>query len=159
MGAALKLARDHWHDKFHEAEEAEVERKRAHAEERRKVETLYRTSPREPPRLIDEGLSGDGARDEASLAWAEARLAELGLVAHTEANVKSYTADADGFVVYADPLPQGEIRFAVYRTSVTQGKKPRVLTKYRWSFSLRDTWKKDLRGKYEDRLAQLTAPR
>jgi hypothetical protein len=150
----MSLARDYWHEKFNEAEETEERLKRERLEERRKIETLYRTAPDEI-RLIDESVGyGESPRDDAGMAWAEERLAGLGFEAKTEGNVKSYTDERKDLVVFADPRRPGEISFSVYRKSLTKGKTPRVKYKYVTSFGLSDKWKHDLRGKYESRLPQ-----
>jgi hypothetical protein len=157
MEAAVLLARDYWHDKFHAADEAEDEQKRAQIAQRKKTETLYRIAPDREPELFDERAYGGVPRDEDSLAWAEGRLIDLSFQTALEGNVKSYTDEREAFTVYADPRMKGEIKFTVYRKSPTKGKTaPRVRTKYLHSFSLKDNWKNDIRGKYESRIAQIT---
>jgi hypothetical protein len=103
--------------------------------------------------LIDEGLYGASARDEAGLAWAENRLAELGFPVASNANVRSYASDHGDFAVFADPRRTGEIRFAVYRKPLPT--KPPRNGRYRayvGSFFLMDSWKHDIQQKYQSRL-------
>jgi hypothetical protein len=154
MSAAMSLAREYWHKQFHESDMAEERLKRERLEERRRIENLYRTEL-DKTELVDEGIGyGNTPRDESGMAWAEERLAGLGFEPKTEGNVKSYTDEREDFVVFADPRRPGEIRFQVYRKSLTKGKTPRVKYKYVTSFGLSDKWKNDLRGKYESRLPQ-----
>ncbi len=159
MGAAVRLARDYWHDKFHAIEEEEAAQKRAHTAQRKKTETLYRIAPDREPELLDEGLSyGATPRNESELVWAEQRLVALGFQVTCEDNVKSYTDEREDFVVYADPRANGEIRFMVCRKPLPKkSRTPRVRTGYATSFFLKDTWKHDIQGKYEIRLAQAAA--
>jgi hypothetical protein len=158
MEAAVSLARDYWHDKFHPAEEAEEAEKRDRLAQRKKRGTLYRTSPYLEPQLIDEAIGfGAAPRDESELAWAEQRLEALGFQITREGNVKCYTNDRESFVAYADPRTRGGIEITVFRKPVSgrgRGRRtrPAVLT----SFRLMDTWRNDLRGKYESRLPKMS---
>lgn len=153
MKAVMDLAHEHWNEKFRPAEDAEQEQRRLQLLQRRKVETRYCVEPAGEPQLIDEELYGRLARDEAGLSWAEGRLAELGFAVANNADVKSYVSDHTDFVVFADPRGKGEIRFLVYRKPVPT--KPARNGRHRpcvGSFFLLDSWKHDIRQKYQSRL-------
>jgi len=153
MDAVLKLARDHWHEKFHASDEAERAQARAVLEDRRNSETLYRLAPSDKPVLLDEGLtySWRPARDDNELSWAETRLAALGFKVLMEGRIKAYVKEHGEFVVYADPRPKGEIVFSLHMTGPKTKKRPRWI---RPTFSIRDAWKNDLHDKYENRCSQ-----
>jgi hypothetical protein len=157
MKTALGLARDYWDERFREADQAEEVAKRKRLEERKRTETLYRTAPDGDPQLIDEWIwFGTKARDHGQLAWAEARLNELGFATLSEGNVTSYLSERGDFVIYADPRGNGRIIFNVYKKpnkSLSQkGRKPRVRIAPRNTFYLQDNWRNDIFSKYETRL-------
>ncbi len=122
--------------------------------QRKKTEILYKIAPNRESELIDEGI-GFGAvpRNADELAWAENRLVDLGFQISREANIKSYISEQESFVVYADPRAKGEIKFTVNKKPLSKSSRKRF-----WgnSFSLKDNWKNDIRGKYESRVAQAT---
>jgi hypothetical protein len=154
FGAAMSLARDYWHVKFHDQEVAEEAEKQARILERKKTEALYQIAPNEEPELIDERAGySNSPRNAEEMAWAEERLSELGFQINSEGNVKSYISEMENFVVYADPRSNGEIRFTVYKKPLPKRRRRALWNR---SFSLKDNWKHDLRGKYESRLAQAT---
>lgn len=150
MHAAEALARDYWHDKFHEADAANERMKILEHEQRRASEPLYRIGPKEPPKLIDEGIwSSENTRDKQSLDWAEDRLNALGFTATKDRNVRSYTLEMDGVLICADPRQFGRIVFSVYPqapggTKKTRGRGPRFTP----TFYMLDGWKHDLPGKF-----------
>lgn len=147
---AMRLARDAWHEKFHKQEEAEKRKMEA----RRRRETVYKTGPSQSPELIDKLSSWQRARRPDELAWAEKRLATLGFKIASDGSVKSYIDERDHFVVYADPRAKNRIGFSVYEKSVATGHNPPII-----SFSLLDSWKHDLPGKYQGRLPRVTEER
>ena len=148
--AAEKLARNHWHDEFSAAEKAEAIEKQKHTIQRRKTEILYKIAPNREPELIDEGF-GIVPRSDDEMAWAENRLVDLGFQISCETNIKSYINEQESLVVYADPRAKGEIKFTVYKKPLSKSNRKRY-----WgnSFSLKDNWKNDIRGKYESRVTQ-----
>jgi hypothetical protein len=157
MKAALGLAREYWHKQFHAAEQAEEVAKRECLEERKRTETLYRTMPDKDPQLLDEGY-GTRAREQAQLVWAESRLAELGFQTTSEGNVKSYLSERIDFVIYADPRASGQITFRLYKKPLPKkGRTARLRSARISTFYLLDSWKNDIRGKYETRLSSAMA--
>jgi hypothetical protein len=134
--------------KWDEAEEARIN-------ERRKSEILFVISYGSSPKLIDEGLYGEHVRTPDSLASAEKRLVEMGFSLHSDGHVKSYTFDRDNFLVFADPRAEGYIEFLIY-------KKPLPKSGHRLSngdfhrLRVYDTWKRNLREKFECRFAKVT---
>ena len=155
--AAFAIARDHWNEKFRPAEKAKSGAQQSLIKTRRLSETLYRIAPDLQPHLLGEGLSsfGDGLRNEEQLAWAEQRLTNLGFLIAVESNVKCYMADLGGFVVYADPRGTEKISFTVYKKPIPKAtSEPRQ--RFEPRFELRDSWKNDIRSKYEVRLARAT---
>lgn len=158
FNAVSALAWDCWNGQFSAAEEAERKAKQTHTASRKQSETLYRTAPDLEPSLIDEGaaLYGRIPRDAASMVWAEQRLEALGFEIILEGAVKSYLSERGDFVVYADPRALGIIEFAAYKKPLPKlGRRLRVWAFKR--FGLQDSWKSDIRGKYESRLAKLMA--
>jgi len=150
--AAERLARNYWHDEFSAIEEANAIEKKKRIIQRKKAEILYKTAPNSEPELKDEGIGfGTVPRNDDELAWAENRLVDLGFQIICDANIKSYISEQDSLVVYADPRAKGEIRFTVYKKPLSKNNRKRF-----WgnSFSLKDNWKNDIRGKYESRVAQ-----
>jgi hypothetical protein len=156
MEAATRLACDYWHDKFYAATQAEEAQKRARIAERKQSETLYRIAPDREPELIDEGIGYRAtARNENELAWAERRLVDLGFQIICEERIKSYTSEHEDFVVYADPRANGEITFRAYKKPLPrQSRVRRIRTGAFNFFRLMDSWKNDIRGKYQTRLAK-----
>ncbi|MEX2494822.1 MAG: hypothetical protein WD448_01970 [Woeseia sp.] len=153
MYAAEALARDYWYEQFSE-EEAENERKKiTDQQQRRASELLYCIGPESPPALIDEGVwPPEEVRSKKSMDWAEDRLGLLGFTVSTDGNVKSYTREMDGILVYADPRRSGRIDFCVY-TQPREGSKKARGHKLRFTptFYIMDRWKNDLPGKFVDR--------
>jgi hypothetical protein len=156
MEAATNLARDYWHDKFHAAEEAAEAEKQARTAQRKRSEMLFQARPDRDPQLIDEEIGyGATPRNDSELAWAEQRLVDLGFQITSEANVKSYVSEHEDFVVYADPRTKGEITFTVYKKPLPKrGRVPRIRKNFLNYFRLMDSWKNDIREKYEARLAK-----
>jgi hypothetical protein len=153
----LDLAHEYWNEKFRPAEDAEEEQRCLQLAHRKKVETRYRVGAAGAPQLIDEGIYGKAARDEAGLAWAENRLVELGFPAATNANVRSYVREYGDFVVFADPRGKGEIRFAVYRKPPPTKPRSGRQRGYVGSFALLDGWKHEIKQKYQSRLDGVTS--
>ncbi|GAB7540985.1 hypothetical protein [Cupriavidus sp. 8B] len=155
VDAAFRLARDHWNEKFAAAEQEAWDAERATKAQRRKTETLYRTSPDNEPRLLDEGShSWAPSRTREQLKWAEDRLRSLGFQCVTDGNILSWTDEREDCVVYADPRLAGRIDFEVWRTPLP--KRPRTSSRLRrlpGRFHLLDSWKKDLPAKYAQRVA------
>ena len=115
MAAAMRLARDYFQDKFHEAEERERHERLLRTQRREKTALLYLIDPRQDPCLLDESLDfGATPRDAAEMAWVEQRLTDLGFLSTTENNIKQYILDSGDFIVFADPRARGQINFRVY---------------------------------------------
>jgi hypothetical protein len=144
----MALARQTWHEDFHEKAEAEARAANAQRLKRKKSETLYRTTRNGPAELHDEGIGTATARKESDLPWAENRLLHLGFEIVNNGKVKSYIYELDDLIVYADPRVEGEIKFVVYSKRVLDRSRKHPIS----SFSLKDNWKNDIRGKYEARL-------
>ncbi len=161
FAAVDALAQDYWHHQFSTAEEAEAEKEQAQRQARttlrRRLEQLYRVAPDLEPRLIDEGLDhGKIPRNAVSMKWAERRLKLLGFEIVREGTVRSYLSDRGDFAVYADPRTHGSIEFAIFKKPLPKmGRQMRVWAFKR--FDLQDSWKNDVRGKYESRLANFMA--
>lgn len=157
--AAFKLARDHWNEKFSEAEELEWVAKQTAIEVRRKGETLYLVSPGVEPKLLDEGYSFHPPRTPESLSWAEARLISLGFQRSADGKVISWTDDRDDFVVFADPRSTGRLEFQVWKKPLPKNRKASSKLRFpQSSFHLLDSWKNDLQGKYVKRLNDAGIP-
>lgn len=150
MEAVYALASEHWSrqtSKWKEIEEAHINKRRA-------SETLFVTSYKGTPQFIDEGHWGP-ARNPESLAWAEQRLVEIGFILHSDGNVKSYTMDRDNFFVFADPRSTGYIEFLIYKKPLPESGH-RLRTGDYPQIRVQDSWKHDLRGKFERRWAEVT---
>ncbi len=154
--ATIDLARDYWDKRFRASDLAEEAEKNARIAERRKTETLYRIKPESPPELINESLNfRELARDEKGLAWAEQRLKDLGFQIRVEENVKSYTREHGEIIVCADPRPSRVIEFRAYKRTPAghfSRRYGRIYVIGNWT--LFDTWKKNLRLKYEAWIAR-----
>jgi hypothetical protein len=145
FGAAMNLARDHWGDRFREKQAEEAA---SIARERRRSETLYKIDPNKSPVLIDEGISFIYCRGVVEMAWAEDRLLAFGFKIDLDGNVKSYTSESEGFIVYADPRMDHRIEFSIYRKPFAQGRAERPIG----YFGLSDFWKNNIDQKYQSRL-------
>lgn len=151
---AAYLARDHWQKEFAVAERIEQQVMSLELARRRQVELLYRTSPFDDDLLLDECIwFGERSRNDDELTWAESRLTSLGLRKHIEGNVCAWVDDRDDWVVYADIRIFGRIVFSVWKKPLPKHK-PANAHKYNMKkFCLYDTWKHDLKAKYEVRLS------
>jgi hypothetical protein len=154
MREVVRLARQYWHDTYHEQNETERIAAEQRINEREKSETLYRTGPGDEPKLIEKGLwSLKGARSLEQLTWAEQRLDELGFKITMDGNVKSYIREHDAVTVYADPRGNREIAFLAYKKLLPgQRLTPRHAAELS-RFSLSDAWKHKLLSKYESFVA------
>ncbi|CAI8823485.1 hypothetical protein [Methylocaldum szegediense] len=154
LEAAFALAKEYWHEKFHAEEQIEKAQEEERRRQRKASEVLYRIAPDREPELIDEGfIFGGTFRNESELAWAEQRLAYLGFQITCEDNVKSYTSEMENWVIYADPRVNGKIEFRAYKKPLPKkARGPHVRTGISGYFYLMDSWKHDLRKKYESRL-------
>ncbi|MCL2058061.1 MAG: hypothetical protein FWH01_03240 [Oscillospiraceae bacterium] len=148
---AEKLALDYWNEKFSEMETKIEIQKQQDLRVRRQNESLFKITPFEEV-LYDEHLWGKIPRNEDQLNWAEHRLSELGFLKITEERRISWLDEYENHVVYADIRGNGRIDFSVWKKPLpkrtTNPNKYRVL-----SFYFLDTWKNNLKQKYE---AQLT---
>lgn len=145
--AAWRLAREHWNSKWRQAEIEEEAKSREQVAERRRTEVLFRTRPDRAPELRDQAYEPRAAGDWPAV---EERLRALGFVESLEGSVKAYTREHDDCLVYADPRSKGRIDFVVCPKPVPKryGRKGHYLRQ----FSLLDSWKNDLEGKYQLRL-------
>lgn len=150
---AQRLAREHWNDKFTETEKIEWQEKQEELARRRQSETIYQISPFDGGELLDEGVGfGEESRSLDALTWAESRLAALGLEKNVEGNIQSWVDDRESWIVYADIRSSGRIRFSVWKKPLPK-RRPTSTYRYKISeFYLLDTWKNDLKSKYESRL-------
>jgi hypothetical protein len=103
MKAGEGLARSQWDRKFHPRWSPEHEAMQAKLKLRRSKEAHYLISPHVAPRLLDEDLYPGQVRSSESLAWAEARFAELGFQVSMKTKVRAYTWETSSAVAYADP--------------------------------------------------------
>jgi hypothetical protein len=147
------LAQDYWRSKFADQDQAEEDAKEAQLAERRKSETLYRTTPGGKSELIDAGYYGT-VRTPDGLQWAEDRLRGLGFTIDCTDRVWSATWSDAEFTVYADPRLPGQISFRAYPTAGAR-RRARHIGRYH-PFSLPDAWKHDLPGKFRARLPKTT---
>ena len=147
FNAALQLAHAYWNVKFQREDEAAAAER---LQQRRSSEILYYVGPDEPTKLIDEGLYFPRTRHQEELTWAEDRLRQFGFETVIEGNVKSYIISSETFIVYADPLAFGEIRFIVYMKSSPNR------TSREASFCFKDKWKNDICQKFQSRLLRAT---
>jgi len=156
MKTALRLAHEHWEEKFSASEKVAEEQKRIRTAERKQSETLFRVEVLGEPLLIDEALTyGATARTAEELAWAEERLADIGFMVSWDGTVKSYIMDREDYVVLADPRAKGQIQFRIYKKPLP--KKLRQVRAGRMnSFMMPNSWKHNVRGKFESRFAQVT---
>lgn len=151
LDATMRLAREYWDEKFHEAELAEEQAKQAALAARKKSETLYRVSPHNEPDLADATFRSE-VRDPEGMLWAEGRLKSLGFQVRIDGMIKTYLDERPDFVVYADPRLKGEIKFTVFKLPLKKKRRHGP----NWSpdpyFRLSDSWKNDLPQKYETRV-------
>lgn len=147
----MSLAHDYWQSEYADVEKAEEAKKRDRLAQRKKSEVLYRTAPDLESELIDERFSfGGNPRSKKELDWVEERLTSLGFQITCDANVKSYTNEHGDFVVYADPRQRGRVDFNVFPRN---HKRSRSHLRLGWtSFYMLDSWKRELRKKYEVRV-------
>jgi hypothetical protein len=129
----------------------------ARARRRKGGEALYRIDLESEPVLVDEGVSG-GARRPDQLEWAETRLVdELGFSHRVEGVVVSYERLVDGFIVLADPRHSGRLAFRVYAVrDPGAARRRRTIPRY-GTFSVPDSWKRDLRAKLDTLMQQAIA--
>lgn len=149
MDAAWKDAREFGRERFQAARIAE---ERAIAE-RRLTEPVFMVTP-DKLLFADEHTWDGGARDPASVEFAEQRLADLGFVRYQERNVSSYQRAYQEHAIIADPRTMGRIDFAVY-TPKHKGK--RIEWVSRGDFKLTDHTKNDLSNKLAVRIAECLA--
>lgn len=155
MDAVMAIARNTWDDRFQAAEYEEEERDRQLIAERKRTELLYRVAADSQAELIDEGLYGGKARSREEIAWAEERLATLGFTTTRDGNVVSYTDERADFVVFADPRASGQIRFLAFKKPLPKRPRRTGLRKgLLGSFIVMDSWKKDIKAKYERRVVE-----
>ena len=152
LRAVFQLAQDYLYPKFREADEKRDAERRQILDERKKVEPLFTVGP-DDNRLLDEDASiegGEHVRNEASLAWAIARLSDLGFTEQQTGNARAFMRPMDSFVVYADPRRLGVISFTIYREADAKPRKlRRVPPRARGWFSLKDAWRNDLGKKFD----------
>jgi hypothetical protein len=150
---AHKLALDDWFERFHEAEENQRVERENKKRQRRSTETTYQVDPFGPPKLLEEDVySVEGIRTPEQMLFVKKRLEDLGLEKRLESNVETWVDDRANWVVYADPRQSGRIDFTVWKKPLPK-RRPVNSYKYRiGSFHLLDSWKNDLKKKYEARL-------
>lgn len=151
MFAACELARECWNDEFNKKEQAEQIEKLKQEKQRKLTEIIYLTDPNYPPELINLNSPIDKARNDEGLVWSENRLIELGFKINLEGNVKSYTDERKEFVIYADPRYEKGISFRAFKKSLS--KHLRLIPLHR-QYKILDTWKHDLKTKYENWIAK-----
>jgi hypothetical protein len=151
---AHKLALDDWFERFHETEESQRVEREHKKQQRRSTETTYQVDPFGPPKLMDEDTySGEGARTSEQMLFARRRLEQLGLEKRFESNVEAWVDERPDWIVYSDPRKSDRIYFTVWKKPLPK-RRPVSSYKYRIrSFYLLDSWKNDLKKKYESRLS------
>jgi hypothetical protein len=160
LSPVLDLARDHWRPRFEKAEAENRAKREAELAERRTRESLLLLGPNEQPVLNDERLDFDRQpRDQESMGWAEARLAQLGFELTESDRVRSFTKLIEDYVVYADPRAQGEVKFFVRRAASPAPRRRRSHGTERYqTFVLPDKWRHQLDDKFSVRLAAAVQP-
>lgn len=153
--AARDLARQYGHDQFAALEEQERLDKLDELASRRKIETVYQTSPLNEPLLMSEHIwSSENVRNPDQLIWAEDRLLDLGFQKQINGNIEAWTDEHEKWVVYADHRQVGRINFTAWKKPLPK-RTPSNTYKYRLNyFHLLDSWKKNLKEKYEKRLPE-----
>lgn len=151
---ALKVAHEDWERRFSEEEEKNRQEQYRKQEERRKVEKLYRIEPLDAPKLLDEGMFySEKSRTEEQMESVAGRLSELGLSRIVEGNVEAWVNDRGNYIVYADHRQLGRINFTIWKKPLPK-RSIKASYKYRiGAFHILDSWKKNIREKYEARLA------
>ena len=105
---------------------------------------------------MDDVHFGKGPRDDTEMKWGESRLSDLGFVESIKGNVKQYYFDGEDFGVLADPREKEQISFRVYKKPFPKRPRRSSIATLR-TFSLRDSWKHDIIGKFKARLASVGA--
>lgn len=153
--AAFQMAWDHWNDKFREAEEAEARTESARHRQRMETEDLYLVDPRSGPQLFENGIFFRAPRKPEQMKWAVDRLRGLGFNCLLQDRVWSFTFEAGGIIVFADPRESGRIDFKVFKSPLpkkwrnTWGARERLQT-----FHVLDSWKNGIAEKFKKRLDQ-----
>lgn len=140
--AAFAMARDALEDNFTRADQDAVSK----TEQRRSTERVFNIGPRKPAVLLEEDMWGSAPRDEAAMARADGRLAELGFERTELGNVVSYRLVRDGFEVCADPRQATRLNFTVCPAARGRGRQPEA------SFFILDSWRHGVPAKFEERL-------
>lgn len=154
MEAVFKQSRNYRKDEFLVNEQQEQQEKDALLAKRRQNETLYQLSPFREPELIDgSGWTFDPARNQEQLDFALARLKLLGFQLKKNQNIHSWVDDKEEFVVYADPRKAKKINFEVWEKPLPKKTKHFYLNPHR-SFYIMDSWKNDIKAKYDNRLRE-----
>lgn len=151
LAATMKLAWEDWNDKFGEAERAERLKQESERKQRLQTEDLWLFGPYDDPVLFESPYFSDMLRGPESAIWAQERIQELGFHYKVEGRVRSYILEKDGFVVYADHRNNKKIEFVIAKTPLFK-KRPKIAAKYYDRFYLQDSWKNDIRGKFNARL-------
>ncbi|HEX7803887.1 MAG TPA: hypothetical protein VF471_14145 [Pseudoxanthomonas sp.] len=150
---AMKLASNDWKDRFSEEEENKRVEMEEKAQARRKVERMYRIDPLTQPKLADEGMFyGSVARTPQQMESTRNRMASLGLKCVVDGNVEAWVDDRDAWVVYADPRGEGRIDFTVWKKPLPKRTSANNYKYHVASFHILDSWKNELKKKYESRL-------
>jgi hypothetical protein len=102
---------------------------------------------------MDEDVySVEGARTSEQMLFATKRLEELGLEKRFASNVEAWVDERPHWIVYADPRTSGRIDFTVWKKPLPKRRPVRSYNYRIQSFYLLDSWKNDLKKKYESRL-------
>lgn len=141
------------HEMFDEADRIKSIEKKEITNKRMATEVLYKIGPESDPILIDD-LFHSKCRDNEELQFAEERIVKLGFTITNDDRVKSYSLDYGDVVVYADPRQQGRITFYVYIAKWEVAKKKKSARRPRQDFYIPDTWKHNIRDKYDTRLVE-----
>ncbi len=143
------LLRDYFDSRFLQKEEDDWRNEQARLAERRRTELVVRAEFSGAPKLLDE-LLWKQPRTSEELLDAEGRLTTLGFARSQNGNVVTYTEEQADYIVYADPRERGVIQFVVYAKPLP--KRETTRPKKEAGFSMPDTWKHDLLGKYRRKL-------
>lgn len=160
MRAASEIARDHWHEKFHEGEQRAALQAHALKQQRLRSETVYVLGPTDTPVLLDDNSSSwrparPPGQEAPGFGWAEQRLADLGFQAMANgtslAYTKTVTRGSKELIIYADPRNVGAIKFRVFDTKARGQKRGKALS---W-FEIQDRLKNNLQEKVEAGVAAI----
>ena len=144
---------DKLHEMFDEEDRAKTDEQKSLKDERMATEILYKKGPESEPTLVDD-LFHSKCKSYEELILAEEKIEKFGFTTAISDRVKSYTRDYGDSVVYADPREKGRITFYVYTTKWDAAKNKNSSRRPYRDFYILDSWKHDIRDKYNARLVE-----